>query len=305
MKNLYKKINDSWFKLKRWSEISILGYLISSIIKLVLILAVLLLLFYSLFIIGPFKDETSSDSSLSDSDNTTDVNCTVTGINLHGILVTYIPNHAENDSLFNYDSVSSENIMGAIKDANANPNIKAIVIEVDSIGGSPTAGAELDDAVKGSEKPVVAFVREIGASSAYWAISSADKIFASKNSNVGSIGVTSSYLSNVSKNAKDGYTYEQISVGKYKDSGSPDKPLTQEERDLFMRDNLIVYQNFIEAVSKNRNIPIEKVKSFSDGSTVLGVKAKELGLTDAMGGIGEVEKYLEETTGEKPDICWQ
>ena len=305
MRKFFNKINELWLSFRKWSDINIFGYLIGSIVKIILIVIVFTTLFYSLFIIGPFKDDSSVDSALSDSDNTTDENCTVTGINLHGILVTYIPNHAENDSLFNYDSVSSENIMGAIKDANANPNIKAIVIEVDSGGGSPTAGDEIANAVKNSEKPVVAFVREVGASSAYWAISSADKIFASKNSNVGSIGVTSSYLSNVSKNAKDGYTYEQISVGKYKDSGSPDKPLTQEERDLFMRDNLIVYQNFIEAVSKNRNIPIGKVKSFSDGATVLGVKAKELDLIDTIGGISEVEQYLEETTGEKPDICWQ
>jgi len=81
-------------------------------------------------------------------------------------------------------------------------------------------------------------------------------------------------------------------VGKYKDSGSPDKALTSEEKDLFLRDVNIIYQNFIKAVSDNRKLPIEKVKSFADGSTVLGEKAKELGLIDEIGGINEVEKYL-------------
>ena len=304
MRKLFNKINDKWLNFRKWSDNNIFGYLIGNIVKLVFTLAIFILIFYSLFIIGPFKDKTSSDSSINDS-STQDPNCNVAGINLHGSLVTYIPNHADNDTTFNYDTTSSEDVVGAITSANDNPNIKAIVIEVDSGGGSPTGGNEIAEAVKSSQKPVIAMIREVGASASYWAISGASKIFANMNSNVGSIGVTSSYLSNVQKNAKDGLVYEQLSVGKYKDSGSANKPLTQEERNLFMRDNLIIYQNFIEAVSINRNIPIEKVKSFSDGSTVLGQKAKDLGLIDTIGEIGEVEKYLEQTTGEKPDICWQ
>jgi protease-4 len=151
----------------------------------------------------------------------------------------------------------------------------------------------------------VGLIRETGASAAYWAISSADKIFASKNSDVGSIGVTMSYLSNVEKNKKDGYTFEQVSIGKYKDSGYPNKPLTSEEKALFLRDSNIIYENFVKAVSQNRKIPINKVKGFADGSTVLGEKAKSLSLINEIGGIDEVEKYLEEVIGEKPEICWQ
>ena len=107
------------------------------------------------------------------------------------------------------------------------------------------------------------------------------------------------------KNQKDGYVYEQLSSGKYKDTGSPDRPLSYDERQLLMRDVNIMFENFVEAVSKNRNVPIGKVRVFADGSTVLGEKAKGLGLVDSIGGIDEVEKYLEETKGEKPEICWQ
>lgn len=248
-----------------------------------------------------------SDSSDTTGDSTTDTtneNCTVTGINLHGTIMTYIPNHAENDSFFDYDATASEDVIWTIKKANENEKIKAILVEVDSPGGYPVAGEEISNAIKNSDKPVVGLIRQMGASAAYWAISSADKIFASKNSDVGSIGVTQSYLSNVKKNNKDGYTFEQLSAGKFKDSGSADKPLTTEERALFIRDINIVYENFMEDISQNRKIPIEKVKSFADGSTVLGIKAKELGLIDEIGGINEVEKYLEETIGEKPEICW-
>ena len=304
MRKLFNKINELWLSFRKWSDRNIFGYLIGSIIKLVLILAILLLVFYSLFIIGPFKDKTSSDSAVSDSSDTANDNCTVRGIELHGTIMTYLPLHADNDTNFNYDSVSSENVDYAIKQANDDEKIKAIVVEVDSPGGSPVAGEEIANAIKGSDKPVVAYIRELGASSAYWAISSASKIFASENSNVGDIGITSSYVSDAGKNAKDGLTFEQLSAGKYKDAGNIDKPLTTEERALFMRDVNIVYQNFIKTVAQNRNIPIDKVRSIADGSSMLGVTALKLNLIDAIGGLPEVEQYIEKTTNEKPDICW-
>lgn len=252
-----------------------------------------------------YSNSNAQDTAVSDSWDDTNANCSVAGIDLHGEIFTYIPDHSENDSSFGPDVVASENITWLIKRANEDSKIKAILVEVDSGGGSPVAGEEISTAIENSDKPVVALVREIGASSAYLAISSADKIFASKNSDVGGIGITRSYLNNIAKNFKDGYTYEQLSAGKYKDSGSPDKPLTSEERALFLRDINIVYGNFIEAVSKNRNIPLEEVKRMADGSTVLGEMAKVLGLIDEIGGIDEVEKYLEEIIGEKSEVCWR
>jgi len=304
MKKFFNKINDKWLSFRKWSDGNVFGYLIGNIVKLVFTLAIFILIFYSLFIIGPFKDKTSSDSSVGDSSDTTNDNCTVRGVELHGMILTYLPLHADNDTNFNYDSVSSENVDYAIKQANEDDRIKAILIDVDSTGGYPVAGEEISVAIKNSKKPVVALIREQGDSAAYWAVSSADKIFASRNSDVGSIGVTQSYLSDVKKNTKDGYTFEQLSVGKFKDSGSANKPLTTEEKALFMRDVTIVYNNFVQDVANNRNIPIDKVKSFSDGSTVLGLKAKELGLVDQIGGLPDAEQYIEKTTGEKPEICW-
>jgi signal peptide peptidase SppA len=234
--------------------------------------------------------------------------CNVAGIELHGSLYTYLleqtvdeyGNKIGSDS----DAVSSENIIWSIEQANLNDNVKAILVEVDSAGGSPIAGEEVLNAIKNSKKPVVALIRERGLSASYLAISSADRIWASKYSDVGSIGVTMSYLNNTEKNRKDGYIYERLSVGKFKDTGSPDLPLTKEEKDLFMRDLNIMYENFVKDVSVNRNIPIEKVKNFADGSSVLGEQAKELGLIDEIGGIDEVKKYLEGQIGETIEVCW-
>ncbi|MEI6397022.1 MAG: signal peptide peptidase SppA [Candidatus Taylorbacteria bacterium] len=244
--------------------------------------------------------DTSDYNSATDSTKS----CSVSGINLHGSLLTYVPEHAEGDSFFDYDVSSSEGVVWQINEANNNSDIKAILVEVDSGGGVPVAGEEIANAIKSSEKPVVAVIRGVGASSAYWAISSADKIFASANSDVGSIGVTMSYLSNVEKNKKEGLNYEQITSGKYKDLGTPDKPLTAEDKNLLLRDVNIVYNNFVRAVATNRGLTIAAVKSFADGSSVMGEKAKELGMIDEIGGMTEAESYLEEKINQKVEVCW-
>ncbi len=232
-------------------------------------------------------------------------NCNVVGVELHGDLYTYLVKTTEENDGSGYDEVASQDIVETIKQANEDENVKAILLEVDSRGGFPISGEEISIAVKNSAKPVVGLIRQTGLSSSYLAVSSAGKIFASKYSDVGSIGVTMSYLSNAEKNKMEGYTYEQLSSGKFKDAGSADKPLTKEEKDMFMRDINIMYENFIKDVSLNRNIPIEKIRSFTDGSSVLGEEAKELGLIDEIGGFPEVENYLKELIKEKPEICWE
>lgn len=304
MKNLYNKIKEKWIKFLKWSNTNTGNFVVSPR-RIILALFFIIAILYAFFLItdshinGPSKEASSNATS------TANDNCTVAGINLHGTLLTYIPFHADGDTSFNYDSVSSENIVSSIKAANDNSKIKAVVIEVDSSGGLPVAGEEIANAIKKSDKPVVAFIRSTGASGAYWAISDANKIFASKNSDIGGIGVTSSYLSGADKNVKDGYTFEELSAGKYKDTGNTARTLSVEEKNMLMKGVNIVYENFIEAVSQNRNIPIEKVRSIADGSTVLGEEAKSLGLIDEIGGLYDVENYLETKIGEKPNICWE
>lgn len=288
--------------LTQKQKTSILYRKIPPLMKMIFFLVVGIGLGY--FISAPSEEIVTEDQN-SSTYGVSEKNCNVAGINLHGTIMTYIPFHADGDANFDYDTVGSEDILWSVNNANEDPNIKALIVEVDSYGGSPVAGEEISIALKNSAKPVFGFIRENGLSAAYWAISSADRIWASKNSNVGSIGVTQSYLSYSEKNKKEGYLYEQLSSGKFKDSGTPDLSLTKEEKDLFMRDINIVYQNFMEAVSNNRNILIEDVKKFSDGSAVLGDKAKELGMIDEIGGINEVEKYIEEKIGEKVEICWE
>jgi len=245
----------------------------------------------------------SLDDSL-DSGSEEEKDCNVLGINLHGTLLTYLPPEGGGSLIEDTDMVSSEDILYLIDQAIEDDKIKALILEVDSYGGLPVAGEEVAIALKASTKPTVAMIRQAGTSAAYWAATGAQRIFASKNSDVGSLGVTMSYLENVSKNQKEGLNFVSLSSGKYKDTGNPDRTLTDDEKALFMRDLKIVHQNFIDAVSVNRNLSIENVRAIADGSSVLGERAKALGLIDEIGSLLEVEKYLSEKIGEKSVICW-
>jgi len=247
----------------------------------------------------------SGGDYLSDSEYTEESSCNVLGIELHGELTTYIPpTDTDEEGFALIDSTASENIVYAINDAENDESIKAIIIEVDSYGGYPVAGEEVAIALKKANKPTIALIREGGASAAYMAASGADKIFASKNSDVGSIGVTMSYLDNTQQNFKEGLSYISLSSGKYKDTGNPNKSLSQEEKNLLMRDVNILHENFIKMVAENRNLDIEKVEKLADGSTMLGEMALQNGLIDQIGGMFEVKDYLKEKIGEDVEVCW-
>ncbi|ETB64124.1 TPA: signal peptide peptidase SppA [Candidatus Nomurabacteria bacterium] len=225
--------------------------------------------------------------------------CNIQGIKLHGNLVTYkLPDSTE-------DKTSSEEVIHMIRSANDNENIKVIVIDVDSSGGSLIAGNEIDNAIKHSEKPVIAYIRDLGASASYLAISSSSRIFSSLNSEVGSIGVTASYLNEVTKNEKDGYEYERLVSGKFKDTGAVARRLTNEEREYVMKDLNYNFENFKQAISDNRGIPIEEVNKLSTGATFPGGKALDLKLVDQIGDLYDVNDYLSEFIKEPLYMCWE
>lgn len=231
--------------------------------------------------------------------------CNVTAINLHGEMLTYVsPSDQDENGYTTLDQIASENVIQFIEDSEADDSIKAIVMEIDSMGGSPVAGEEISMALKTAKKPTVAFVRGMAASAAYLAASGADKIYASKYSDVGGIGVTMSYLDYSQQNQNDGLIYNQLSSGKFKDAGDPEKSLSEEEKALFTRDINIMHQNFVKEVAENRKLDIKKVSAMADGSTMLGEMALKNGLIDAIGGYPEVKEYLKERIGEDVEICW-
>jgi protease-4 len=137
----------------------------------------------------------------------------------------------------------------------------------------------------------------MGASGAYLAATGADTIIASEISDVGGIGITMSYLDNVAENQTLGLNYNELTSAPFKDSGSPDRELSEEERALFEKHLAIYHDVFVREVSENRNLPYEKVAELADGSTLPGALAKEAGLIDTLGDQETAREWFAETLG--------
>ena len=187
----------------------------------------------------------------------------------------------------------STDIVAFIEKANKNPNIKAIILDINSPGGSAVASDEIASAVKEANKTTVALIREVGASGGYWIASAADQIVANRMSVTGSIGVFSSYLEFAGFLSDHNVTYQRLVAGKYKDTGSPLRTLTSEEKALLQGKLDIVHSYFIEGVAENRGLTTEQVEPLATGMYFLGVEAKELGLIDVLGGKQDAIDIIE------------
>ena len=180
-----------------------------------------------------------------------------------------------------------------IKKADKDSQVKAIVFEINSPGGTVLASKEIANTIKEAKKPTVAWIREVGASGAYWVASAADNIVADETSIVGSIGVIGSYLQFAGLFDKYGITYERLVSGQYKDAGSPYKELTGEEKNYLQSKIFSLKQLFVAAVAENRDLDEKYVNSLATGEIFLGSEALKLKLIDELGGKQEAQKAAE------------
>lgn len=179
--------------------------------------------------------------------------------------------------------ITPQDFVKELDRAEADNNVKAIVLRVDSPGGTVAASEEIATYVKQATKPVVVAVGDVGASGAYMVSSQADKIFALPGSAVGSIGVITD-IPNVSELlGKLGVKFTVIKAGKYKDAGSPYRALTPKETALIQGSVDQVYGQFIDIVASGRNLPRSEVESMATGWAWNGERAKDLGLVDEIG----------------------
>lgn len=250
-----------------------------------------------------FSDDANMFTNEEKIENVCPIDSNVALISIHGDIVTYFTESSYSEETGNLDEASSEEIVKYIGEIEKDDNIKALILEIDSYGGYPVAAEEITNALKKMTKPIIAVIREGAASAAYFIATGADKIYASEMSDVGGIGVTRSYLDYSEKNKNEGIIYQQLSLGKFKDSGDPDKVLSKEEKELFMRDIKIMYDILVKRVAENRKLDIEKVKKLADGSTMLGQAAKENGLIDEIGDIDSAEKWIGSELKIEPKIC--
>jgi protease-4 len=182
-------------------------------------------------------------------------------------------------------------------------SIKALILDVNSYGGEVGAGEEMYRAVRSLDKPTIAVVKGVGFSGGYMVACAADRVLATRMSEVGSIGVTMSYLDYSVSLMREGISYQRLSSGEFKDTGNPYTSLSREERDLLMRDIGKMHDIFVEMVAESRGMSLESVRAIADGSTMLAEDALAAGLIDQIGGIDEAEAYLADLLGIEPVLC--
>jgi protease IV len=192
------------------------------------------------------------------------------------------------------DTVNSPDTIKLIEKAAKNPNIKAVILMINSPGGSPVASEEIANAILKLNKTTVAWIRESGTSGAYWIASASDHIVASRMSITGSIGVIASYLEFPGFLGRYNITYRRLVAGDYKDIGSPYKEMTPEEEMALQ--NLLdeMRDYFVNEVAKNRRMSKRDIDKAANGLFYLGSEAKELGLVDELGGKEEAIAYIEQ-----------
>lgn len=184
-------------------------------------------------------------------------------------------------------SVTPERVIGQLKKADRDSNVKAILLRIDSPGGTASASEEIAMEVARARKPVVASIGDVGASGAYMIASQADVIVASPSSDVGSIGVILEVGDFSEALRKLGIKYVVITEGKYKDAGSPFRALKPQERLMLKQDMDLVYRQFIDLVAKGRKMDRAKVTELATGWAWPGEKAKQLGLVDKIGNYSD------------------
>ena len=203
--------------------------------------------------------------------------------------------------LFENTAASTE-VIEQIEKADSNPNIKAIIFEINSPGGTPVGSEEIASAIKKTNKTTVAWIREVGASGAYWVASAADYIVASRMSLTGSIGVLASHLEFAGFLEDHNITYRRLVAGKYKDIGSPLKEMTPSEELLLQKSINKIHDYFIDEVVKNRQLTTQQKFKISNAMFYIGSEAKELGLVDVLGSKDEVIKIIEDNINETVKI---
>lgn len=195
--------------------------------------------------------------------------------------------------------VTPARIKADLRRAAADPSVKAVVVRVDSPGGSVVASNEILKMLKDFQKPLVFSFGETAASGGYYIACAGKWIVANPDTLTGSIGAISE-LANVDELAKKvGVQFVVIKSGPNKDIGSPFRPMTDEEKQLWQTIIDQAYDGFVQVVAQGRGLPEDQVRKIGDGRVYTGRQAKDLGLVDQLGYIEDAIDKAGELGGVK------
>lgn len=198
------------------------------------------------------------------------------------------------------NEIGSTTLSAALRKARTDKKVKAIIMRVNSPGGSAVASEVIRREVElaAKEKPVIVSMGNYAASGGYWISSTADYIFADPNTLTGSIGVFGT-IPNLKGflNDKIGLTFDEVKTNKNADFGSLSKPLTPYQMTMMQKHVTETYDNFITLVSETRDLRKTFVDSIAQGRVWSGTDALEIGLVDELGGIDKAIAYAADKAG--------
>ena len=196
---------------------------------------------------------------------------------------------------------SSKYIVRDLKNFKDDPTIKAVLIRIDSPGGGVVASQEIYQQIADitKSKKVVVSMGALAASGGYYISLPADVIVANPGTITGSIGVIMEFPVIKELLDKIGIEYEVIKSKEHKDIGSPFRKMSKTEKDLLRDVVLDVYEQFVEATAKYRDLPQESVIKYADGRILTGRQAVDIGLIDTLGSFEEAVEITGKISGIK------
>ena len=207
-------------------------------------------------------------------------------------------------SLGGSSGTTSGELMRQFRKARKDDSVKAVLLRIDSPGGSAAATQEAAQELqrlKEAGKPVIVSMGDTAASGAYWLAAYGDKVFANPSTITGSIGVYISYYDLQGLSQKLGVSEEKIKSGAHKDIFSPFRPMTPEERQITQTMVNDMYNQFVAVVAKERHMEEPAVRALADGRVFTGEQAQKAGLVDAMGNYYDALAYAGKLIDADPD----
>lgn len=198
----------------------------------------------------------------------------------------------------------SKDILDKLKRFRADDSIKAIVVRIDSPGGSVGPSQEILRAIKKTslKKKVVASLGSVAASGGYYVAVGADGIVANPGTITGSIGVVMGFTNFQELLKKIGLIPVVVKSGKYKDIGSPVRKMTEKEREILQNLSDQIHRQFINAIAAGRKMNPIEVEAIADGRIFSGEEAKRLGLIDRIGNLEDAVEWAGRMGGIKGKI---
>ncbi|MEW6227689.1 MAG: signal peptide peptidase SppA [Bacillota bacterium] len=185
----------------------------------------------------------------------------------------------------------------------ADGSVKAVVLRIDSPGGSVAASQAIAGMVKEFPKPIVVSMGDIVASGGYYISAPADRIVALPGTMTGSIGVITTITDLEGLYEKLGIREQVIKSGKHKDMYR--RALTLEERQIVQRLSDDAYEQFVTEVAAARGMPVERVRELATGELFLGSRAQELGLVDELGDLDDAVDVAVELAGVRSPVVYE